>query len=83
MTQPVAFITGAAAGIGLATAKELSRRGYAVALLDSDAASLATAAGELQATGAQVLTFPGDVGTWRLPSRPCERPPVSGDASTC
>jgi NAD(P)-dependent dehydrogenase (short-subunit alcohol dehydrogenase family) len=62
MTQPVAFITGAAAGIGLATAQELSRRGYAVALLDSDAAALATAAAELQASAAQVLAFHGDVG---------------------
>ena len=59
MTQPVAFVTGGAAGIGLATAGELSRRGYAVALLDSDAAGLATAVAELQAAGAQTLAFPG------------------------
>ena len=62
MTHQTAFITGAAAGIGLATARELSSRGYAVALLDSDAAALAKAAGELQAAGAQVLAYPGDVG---------------------
>jgi 3-oxoacyl-[acyl-carrier protein] reductase len=62
MMQPVAFITGGAAGIGLATARELSRRGYAVALLDSDVAALATAAAELQAAGVEVLAYPGDVG---------------------
>ncbi len=62
MTQPVAFITGAAAGIGLATAKELASRGYAVALLDADAAALAAAISELQAAGGQTLPFPGDVG---------------------
>lgn len=62
MTHQTAFITGGAAGIGLATAKELASRGYAVALLDSDAAALAKAAGELQSAGAQVLAYPGDVG---------------------
>ena len=62
MSQPVAFITGGAAGIGSATATELANRGYAVALLDSDAARLATAAAELKAVGAQTLAYHGDVG---------------------
>ena len=62
MPQPVAFITGAAAGIGLATGRVLSQRGYAVALLDSDAAALATAAAELQRAGVPTLACHGDVG---------------------
>src|ERR1051326_3624265 len=62
MTQPGAFITGGAAGIGLATAKELASRGYSVALLDSDAAALTTAVAELQAAGLHALAYHGDVG---------------------
>ena len=62
MPTPVAFLTGAAAGIGLATAQELSRRGYSLGLLDSNVAALASAAGVLQAAGARVQIHAGDVG---------------------
>ncbi|MBI3865386.1 MAG: SDR family oxidoreductase [Planctomycetia bacterium] len=62
MTTPVAFLTGAAAGIGLATARELARRGYSLGLLDCNADALAAASDELQSTGAQVLSHTGDVG---------------------
>src|SRR6476469_9684454 len=43
----VALVTGAARGIGLATAKRILAEGYAVALLDIDGGTLATAVGSL------------------------------------
>jgi 2-dehydro-3-deoxy-L-rhamnonate dehydrogenase (NAD+) len=46
-----AIVTGAARGIGLATATRLLREGAAVALWDRDAARLEKAAGELNALG--------------------------------
>jgi 3-oxoacyl-[acyl-carrier protein] reductase len=58
----VAFITGGAAGIGREIGCELARRGYSVALLDSNAAGLTDLARELSAGGTVVETFCGDVG---------------------
>jgi 3-oxoacyl-[acyl-carrier protein] reductase len=62
MSKPVAFVTGAAAGIGLATARELVRRGYALGLLDCNADALASTADELHGAGAHVQLHAGDVG---------------------
>ena len=47
-----AIITGAASGIGLATARELKVRGWALGLVDLDEAGLAKAAEELDAAAA-------------------------------
>ena len=44
---PVAFVTGAGSGIGRATARELGRRGYRVAVTDRNAASAADVVAEL------------------------------------
>jgi meso-butanediol dehydrogenase / (S,S)-butanediol dehydrogenase / diacetyl reductase len=58
----VAVVTGAARGIGLAIAGSFLARGDAVAMLDIDAASLASAAATLVAThGDRVLALPCDV----------------------
>lgn len=47
MTVKVGFITGAASGIGLATARELLGEGWRVAIVDRDQAMLDRARGEL------------------------------------
>jgi 3-oxoacyl-[acyl-carrier protein] reductase len=57
----VAFVTGGAAGIGLAIAKRLGTRGAQVVLLDRDAAALASAAGELRSQGIEARAQVVDV----------------------
>ncbi len=56
--RPVALVTGAAQGIGRATALEFARRGYALSLVDRDVAGLADAA---RAAGGAPLEFGGDL----------------------
>jgi len=57
----VAVVTGAAIGIGLATAKRLSGEGAAVALLDLDGEKVKAAAAEIAATGARTIGLRCDV----------------------
>ncbi len=67
------LLTGAAGGIGLATARELARRGAALALLDRDSARLAEAHAEIEVEAqafarldhwpaAPVVSLVGDLG---------------------
>src|SRR5581483_5342224 len=56
----VALVTGAASGIGLATARRLFESGWKVAAVDRDADALARLAGEL-GTPSRVFTAPLDV----------------------
>ncbi len=56
-----AVITGAASGIGLAAAKEMAKRGMAVAMFDRPGEKLDDAAHTLSATGAKVLGIGVDV----------------------
>ena len=60
-TRRVAFVTGAAGGIGLATTQELGRRGYAVGMLDNQSDRLAAAAADMTAAGIEVLPCCGDL----------------------
>jgi NAD(P)-dependent dehydrogenase (short-subunit alcohol dehydrogenase family) len=62
MTAPrVAVVTGGARGIGYATCEAFARDGYAVALIDKDAAAAAAAGATLSKSGAQVEAFNADV----------------------
>lgn len=56
-----AIVTGAASGIGRATATALAARHMAVALLDLPGDALDSAAAALEAAGAKVLALPTDV----------------------
>jgi NAD(P)-dependent dehydrogenase (short-subunit alcohol dehydrogenase family) len=57
----VAVVTGAASGIGLATAKRFAALGMRVALLDNRAEALAAAADEFQSKGVKAITRLVDV----------------------
>src|SRR5271157_2304714 len=57
----VAIVTGAAKGMGLATAAEMSRDGAAVVMTDVDAAGLEESAGQVRAAGGKVLTIACDI----------------------
>ena len=57
----VAIVTGAARGIGLASATELARHGYHVALADLEGPELHAARETVAETGVEVMVLPGDV----------------------
>lgn len=61
MNRPTVLITGAARGIGRATASALAARGCRVGLIDRDAGPLAEAAAELASKGATAFAAPADV----------------------
>lgn len=58
---PVAFITGAASGIGRATSVEFASRGYAVGVFDLSFEAARKVAEEIQTAGGQALAVEGDV----------------------
>jgi NAD(P)-dependent dehydrogenase (short-subunit alcohol dehydrogenase family) len=57
----VAIVTGAASGIGAASATLFAAEGARVALVDQDTEGLGQVAAALEARGSQVLTIPADV----------------------
>ena len=60
-TARVAVITGAARGIGAATAQRLARDGLAVAVLDLDDTAVKATADAIAETGGTVLAVAADV----------------------
>lgn len=60
--RPVAVITGASSGVGLATATLLARSGWDLAIAARNPDKLETAAQALRREGARVATIPTDVG---------------------
>jgi len=57
----VAIVTGAARGIGAATAQKMSREGARVAVVDIDADPAREVVSEIQANGGEAAFFPCDV----------------------
>lgn len=57
----IAVVTGAASGIGRATALHLSREGYEVAMLDLNPAGLEKLRGRIEAAGGKARPFPVDL----------------------
>lgn len=61
MTRRVALVTGAASGIGLATAQRLVEAGYDLALVDIDRSAIASACQRLERIGSRVIGIPADI----------------------
>jgi 3-oxoacyl-[acyl-carrier protein] reductase len=64
ISKPTVLITGAARGVGAATAREMARRGYDLALTDIEASGLRQVRAEIETenAAAKVLLLPGDLG---------------------
>jgi NAD(P)-dependent dehydrogenase (short-subunit alcohol dehydrogenase family) len=60
--ERVALVTGAASGIGAATALELALRGAAVVAVDRDESGLELTQAAIQAAGGSAAVFVGDIG---------------------
>lgn len=61
LQDKVAIVTGAANGIGAATARMFAREGAALGLIDKDGDGLARLAGEMEKSGAKIVSVAGDV----------------------
>jgi 3-oxoacyl-[acyl-carrier protein] reductase len=69
LENKVAIVTGAARGIGQATAELFAQHGAKVVMSDIDPGPLNEAAAVIRKSGGQVLPFPGDVTDPQFPDR--------------
>jgi NAD(P)-dependent dehydrogenase (short-subunit alcohol dehydrogenase family) len=69
----VALITGAASGLGRATAKAFAESGAALVLVDRDQKKLTTLLSEITGQGGKVITLAGDVSDEQLAKTAVER----------
>ena len=78
---PTIFISGAAAGIGRATAVAFARRGYRVGAYDIDLAGLATLREEITSLGGEVVAVPmaDRVSSRRVGVSELSRPPLGAN----
>ncbi|MFI4998843.1 MAG: SDR family oxidoreductase [Reyranellales bacterium] len=61
LKDKVAIVTGAASGIGAATARLFALEGAKLALVDQDKEGLAKVAAEIEAAGGEAMVIPADV----------------------
>jgi short-subunit dehydrogenase len=73
MPDQVAVVTGASAGVGRATAVEMAKRGYDVALLARGEMGLAAAAKDVEAQGRKALPLRTDVGDYEQVEEAADR----------
>lgn len=71
--QRIAVVTGASAGVGRATAVELAKRGWDIALLARGAAGLEAAASDVRAHGRRALPIVTDVAVYEQVDAAAER----------
>jgi NAD(P)-dependent dehydrogenase (short-subunit alcohol dehydrogenase family) len=71
--RKIAVLTGASAGVGRATARELARRGFDVALLARGSGGLAGATADVEEEGGRALAIPTDVAHFDDVSEAAER----------
>src|SRR5260370_2070462 len=76
------LVTGAANGIGAATARRLAEEGFAIGILDVDTAAGEDVAGEIAARGGRANFYPVDITDYEAVSRAVESfEPTFGPAS--
>src|SRR5690349_14851380 len=69
----VVAVTGASAGVGRATVRELARHGALIGLIARDRGRLEATASELRETGARVCVAPADVSDAEAVERAADR----------
>jgi NAD(P)-dependent dehydrogenase (short-subunit alcohol dehydrogenase family) len=72
-SRQVALVTGAASGLGRATAKAFAESGAALVLVDRDEAKLAILLSEITASGGNAVTVVGEVSDEQLAKTAVER----------